>query len=334
MVSLLPEAQSQLRLVDNDGDVAVMMGDMPIKNVDQRMKWIEARYGDRFKQIKLEDALDRGFAKKLDEHVELLVIRSSSTDALMETEYQAGLPAIKKDIQAIRVAIYRLREAGFEHAVIATDHGFCINAAPDAGDTCSKPSGDWKKLHDRCLLGKGAGDTNNWVCAADHLGLKGEFEQIGGPKSLACYSAKNQYFHGGASLQEAVVPCLVVSLTEAKEEADNISYSIRYKQGANRVTTLLPVFELEAKAGDLFAQAEGCDVLLQAVSKDDKVVGEPKPGRAVNSATGTITLKLRTTVKVPVKMSPEFEGPFTLKLLEPATHALLAELELKTDYMV
>ncbi|MEL7499024.1 MAG: PglZ domain-containing protein [Planctomycetota bacterium] len=334
MTSLLPEAQTKLRLEQNGNDVAVFMGDTQIKTVDHRMKWIETRYGGRFKQIKLEEVLKPSFEKKLDDHVELLVIRSSSVDARMETEYQSGLPAIKKDMQAIRVAIYRLREAGFEYAVIATDHGFCINAVPDVGDTCQKPSGDWKTLHDRCLLGKGAGNTSNWVCLTEHLGLKTDYDQIGGPKSLACYTQNNQYFHGGASLQEAVVPCLLVTMKKAEEEQENITFSINYKNGATKVTTRLPVLELEARAGDLFSSAEDCDVLLQAISDEGKVVGEPKPGGAVNPATGTISLRLGTSAKVPLKMSAEFEGAFTLTLLDPATRAQLAELKLETDYMV
>lgn len=334
MTSLLPEAQSKLHLKKSGSDVAVMMGETQIKSVDQRMKWIENRYGQRFKQVKLEDVLRPSFVKKLKDHVELLVIRSSSVDARMETEYQSGLPAIKKDMQAIRVAIHRLREAGFEQAVIATDHGFCINAEPDAGDTCPQPSGDWKKLHDRCLLGTGAGNPSNWVCTTDHLGLKTDFDQIGGPKSFACYSANNQYFHGGASLQEAVVPCIIVRLKQTQDETENITYKIRYKRDAKKVTTRLPVFELSASAGDLFGHPEECDVLFQAVDSAGKVVGEPKPGGAVNAASGTVALELGTSLKVPLKMSPNFEGAFFVKLIDPSTLAQLAELELETDYMV
>ena len=203
----------------------------------------------------------------------------------------------------------------------------------DALDTCKQPSGDWKKLHDRCLLGKGAGNLSNWVCTTQHLGLKGDYEQVGGPKSFACYTANNQYFHGGASLQEAVVPCLVVRLKQPEAEEENISFSIAYKRGASKVTTRLPVFELLASAGDLFA-SESCDVLLQAVDAQGNVVGEPKPGGAVNPATGTIALDLGAVAKVPIKMSPTFEGSFVIKLLDPGTLAQLAEISLETDYMV
>ncbi len=336
MTSLLPEAQSKLNLKQDGKDVSVLMGDKPIKSVDQRMKWIESIYGERFRQVKLEDVVRPKFAEKLDENVELLIVRSSSVDARMETEYQSGLPSIKKDMQAIRVAIHRLRMAGFERVVIATDHGFCINAEPDAGDSCQKPSGDWRTLHDRCLLGKGAADTNNWVCTTDHLGLKTDYDQVGGPKSFACYTRNNQYFHGGASFQEAVVPCIIVNLAVADDAEENVTYSIRYKKDAKKITTQLPMFELIAKAGDLFEQSDVSDVLLQAVDKNGKVIGEPKPGGAVNPATGTVALPLGTAIKVAIKMPSydEFEGAFTVKMLDPGTLALLAELELKTDYMV
>ena len=152
MTSLLPNAQSKLNLKQDGKDVAVLMGEKPIKNVDQRMKWIESIYGERFQQVKLEEVVRPKFEKKLDENIELLVVRSSSVDARLETEYQSGLPSIKKDMQAIRVAIHRLRNAGFERVVVATDHGFCINAEPDVGDSCQKPSGDWKTLHDLSLI--------------------------------------------------------------------------------------------------------------------------------------------------------------------------------------
>ena len=339
MTSLLPEASVHLNLKQGSKGPDVAMGDQLIKNVGHRMKWIESRYGDRFCQKKLEDVVPKKFVKSFtsnSEHVELLVVRSSSVDARMETEYQSGLPAIKKDLRAIRAAIHRLRECGFEQVVIATDHGFCINPTPDAGDSCKPPSGDWKKLHDRCILGVGAEDTNNWVCSTEHLGLKGEYEQIGGPRSFACYTQNNQYFHGGASLQEAVVPCLIVGLRKPEEDAGNVAYSILYKRGAAKITTLIPVFEIVATAGDLFETSEGADVILQAVDSKGAVIGEPRAGGDVNPATGTIRLELggENALKIAMKMDSGFEGPFTVELVDPATLAQLAQLKLETDYLV
>lgn len=237
-------------------------------------------------------------------------------------------------MQNIRAAIHRLRESGFEQAVIVTDHGFCINAAPDIGDTCQQPPGEWTVLHDRCLLGKGSKDSHNWVCDTKDLGLASDYAQVGGPKSFACYSKNNQYFHGGASLQEAIVPVLLIELAQKNEKDTNVTYHIRYRKNSVNITTRIPVFELEAKAGDLFDHPESCEVLVQAIDKKGKVVGEPKPGSVVNAATGMVSLQIGAVVPVPVKMAEDFEGEFTLKIFDPATRAQLAELALQTDYMV
>ena len=298
------------------------------------MKWLSDRFGDRFSEVKLEAVIKPQFKESVGANVDLLVIRSSSLDARMETEYQSGLPAIKRDMQAIRVAMTRLREAGFQHAVIATDHGFCINAQPDAGDTCQQPSGTWKTLHSRCLLGSGAADTSNWVLPAEQCGLRAEFDQVGGPRSFACYTAGNGYFHGGASLQEAIVPCLSVALTESVDEEAKLNFKLSYKRGSTHVTTRLPVVELSVTTSDLFAPAT-CEVLLQALDKQGNVIGEPKPGGKVNPATGTVTLSVgQSPAKIPIRMSASFEGEFAVRMLDPSTLALLADLSLETDYMV
>ena len=332
MTSLLPDAESQMRVEKNGDDFQVMMGEMRIDHVDHRMKWIENLYGQRFKQIKLDDVKKAKFVEGLADHVELLVIRSSSIDSAMENALQPGLAHIKNDIQTLRVAMHRLREAGFDRAVIATDHGFCLNANPDSGDTCKQPSGTWKDLHHRCLLGDGAANSSNWVCESGHLGLKGDFPKIAGPKSFACYTANNQYFHGGASLQEAVVPCISVQLKQAETEDDNVVFSLRYKRGATKVTTKIPVLEVSVTGG-LFSETAP-DVILKAVTAKGEVVGEPKPGGVVNPATGTIALEMNQSAKVPVKMSNAFEGKFKIQLIDASTLAELQAIDLETDYMV
>ena len=76
------------------------------------------------------------------------------------------------------------------------------------------------------------------------------------------------------------------------------------------------------------------EVLLEAQGEKGNVVGEAKPGGVVNPATGTITLKQGNKVKVPLKMSMEFEGKFTIKILNPATMVTYDQLEMETDYMV
>ena len=83
---------------------------------------------------------------------------------------------------------------------------------------------------------------------------------------------------------------------------------------------------------------EATEILLEAHSgagKNLQVVGEARPGEHVNAATGTVTLEPGETIKVTLKMDPEFEGKFKVKAIDPVTNSTLGNvLELVTDYAV
>ena len=67
-------------------------------------------------------------------------------------------------------------------------------------------------MHERSLLGDGAADSHSFVMPAERAGIRGEFAQFAGPRTMAPYRAGVLYFHGGASLQEVVVPVITVRL--------------------------------------------------------------------------------------------------------------------------
>jgi hypothetical protein len=84
----------------------------------------------------------------------------------------------------------------------------------------------------------------------------------------------------------------------------------------------------------MFSVGQAFEVLLEAQDKKGNVVGEAKPGGAVNAATGTITLEPGNKAQVTLRMQMEFEGKFKVKALNPTTLAVYAQLELETDYAV
>ena len=90
---------------------------------------------------------------------------------------------------------------------------------------------------------------------AEKLGIRGDFNKVAVPRSMAPYKAGYLYFHGGASLPEAIVPVLVVKLQPIQHFREaKVSVEIFYKNGAKKVTTRLPVIEAEFHSDDLFAQ--------------------------------------------------------------------------------
>ena len=333
MASLLPAAGTRLNLVQKEGRVVPMMGDVPVANVHQRMELLRRKYGDRFAESNLNEFVRS--KKDLPETVQLLVLRSVEIDSHLENNPETTLGLIHNTLKRIRVAVHKLKDSGFDDIVIATDHGFFLNAQAEAGDVCTKPAGDWINVHERTLLGDGIPDNHSYVLGAEKLGIRGDFKQIAGPRSMAPYRAGMLYFHGGASLQEAVVPVLIGRLQAAEKKPETFfNVILAYKNGATRITTRLPVVDLRLDTTSIFAQAEDFEVLLEAHAGKDKVVGEAKAGGVVNAATGAITLKPGEPLQVTLVMQPGFEGKFTLKALNPRTFTMYSSLKLETDYIV
>jgi hypothetical protein len=164
MASLLPGAGSGLQLArEGDGFVPVLDG-VRLVQVGQRMEMLRARFGDRFAEM----PLGRFIAprEKVPETVDLLVLRSNEIDSHLENNPETTLSLIHQTLKAIRFAIHKLKNLGFADVMIATDHGFFLNAYAEAGDLCAKPPGSWVAVHDRSLLGAGAADANNFAIAA------------------------------------------------------------------------------------------------------------------------------------------------------------------------
>lgn len=333
MASLLPGAGACLSLARKEDKLVPMMGDIAVSHVNQRMELLRRQYGDRFAEKRLNEFVRS--KKPLPDTVDLLVLRSVDIDDHLETNPETTLGLIHDTLKRIRVAIHKLRKMGFNDVVIATDHGFFLNAQAEAGDVCSKPPGHWINVHDRTLLGDGAADSHNFVVSAEKLGIRGDFKQVAGPRSMAPYSSGVLYFHGGASLQEAVVPVLVGKLeTDGQPAIQKAKVLLSYKNGAKRITTRLPVLDVLLESTDIFSQGEDFEILLEAHDKKGNVVGEAKPGGPVNAATGTVTLKPWQQLQVTLRMQMDYEGKFTVKALNPTTLTAFDTLELETDYAV
>ncbi len=334
MASLLPDAHNSLTLDIEQGKLVPKIGDVVVSNVTQRMGYLKKQFGDRFAEMTLRDFITQK-NPRVDPTVDLLILRSTEIDSQLESNPEDTLSLIPKTLKQIRVALTKLAKLGFQEAIIVSDHGFFLNAQAEAGDVC-KPQGNWLyTAHDRMLLGNGTGDAHNLVLSVDKLGIRSNAAQVALPKTMAPYRAGHLYFHGGASLAEAIVPVLVVRLdSEPVERLEQFQVELSYKRGSKRITTRLPRIELSLLAGNLFSQASACELLLEAQEAQGEVVGEPRPSEDVNPATRTITLFPGETKQIVLRMDALFEGKFTVKALDPNTLRTYASLNLETDYTV
>ena len=334
MASLLPAARTDLVFTVKDDYIIPMLADKPVENVSQRMETFRSRYGDRFYELPLNSFIRN--KTKISENVDLLVIRSTEIDSLLENNPETTLGLILSTLKQIRVALDRLKTLGFKEAIIVADHGFFLNVHAEAGDVCMKPEGTWYvNEHNRMLLGEGAGTVHSVVIPAEKLGIKGVSLQASFPRSMAPFKAGQLYLHGGVSLPEIIVPVLVVRL-DAKENKrqSEVVVQLSYKNGAKHITTRRPVIDVLLPLGDLFAQEKEIEILLEAQDSKGNVVGEALTGGIVNPATRTITLMPGQKQQVILKMDASFEGKFTVKALNPTNLVGYCSLNLETEYAV
>jgi len=182
------------------------------------------------------------------------------------------------------------------------------------------------------MLGTGSADSHSLVTSAEKVGIRGDFSQAAIPRSMAPYRSGHLYFHGGASLAEAVVPVLVARLdTATHTELRKVVVELNYKNGAKRITTRLPVIEVILAADDMFSQDLTVEIFLEAQDSKGNVVGESRPGGDVNPATRTVTLIAGQRKQIALKMDEEFRGKFAVKALNRRPCAY-CNLPLETDY--
>lgn len=333
MASLLPGAAADLSLCKNGDSLTPKLGGTAVGTVAQRMGILRSRLGDRFAEMRLEEFVRKNC--NIAPTVDLLVLRSVEIDDFLETNPENTLKLIPDTISRIRATLHKLRDKGFHEAIIATDHGFFLNAQAEAGDVCAKPTGTWAVGGYRSMLGQGGSDSNSVTLPCDKVGIRGDYANFTTPRSMAPYRSGLLYFHGGASLPEAVVPVLVVKLENSSQpDVRQFSVELSYKNGAKRITTLRPVVEVIPQAEGLFSLDTDFEIMLEAQDAKGNVVGEAKPGGAVNPATRTITLKPGKRESITLCMLENFEGKFTIKALDSTTLKSFCDLKLETDYTV
>ena len=334
MASLLPGADTLLVLEKGEGGLLPKLDGKPVATVPQRMEAFRSRYGQRFAEMRLEDFV-RNKGPKIDPETDLLVLRSVEIDSHFENHPETAPAEVTNALKRIRMAVNRLVEHGFHEVVIVTDHGFYMNAHAGAGDVATKPQGDWMIVHDRCALGDGSADDHHLMMETERLGIRSNAMRLAAPLTMAPYRTGLQYFHGGLSLQECVVPVIRMQLrSQEQPSVKRPSISISYKQGAIRIATRVPVIDVAVEAADMFSAEGSYEILLEAQDKKGNVVGEARATGPVNPATGTLSLQPGEAVKVNLKMQMEFEGKFKVKALDPRTQTVYSQIDLETDYAV
>jgi uncharacterized protein (TIGR02687 family) len=180
-------------------------------------------------------------ARKLVRDHHIIYIFHNRIDAMGDKRDTEGrvFEAVEETLDELVVLIKKLASANASSILITADHGFLYqdkDLAP--GDYIEeKPGGKIVKIDRRFILGRGLKPMpgfRHWT--STQVGLAGDMEMLI-PKSiqrLRVRGSGSRYVHGGAALQEIVIPLITV---HKKREDDVELVDVEILQGRTQTIT-------------------------------------------------------------------------------------------------
>jgi len=218
MAALLPHSTLELAA---DGNGTVLADGANTVGLQAREKRLAAgRVGDRAKTISAEDIMgmrtDEG--KDLFRDHDIVYVYHNRIDAIGDkraTEDQT-FDAVEDALEDLLKLVRKLTSANFSNILITADHGFLYQHKPldEATFALADPDGDEILMRNRrFVIGKGLRETTGMKkYAATDLGLDGALDVLipNSLNRLRVKGAGSRFVHGGATLQEIVVPVIRV----------------------------------------------------------------------------------------------------------------------------
>lgn len=223
MAALLPNQDLSL-----SGDSAVSSFGEPTQGTANRQKVLgKGRAGDQAKAMKAEDFMnikaDEG--KALFRDHDILYLYHNRIDIVgdkLATEDRVT-EAAENAIEDLTKLVRKLTTANFSNILITADHGFLYQHRPlDETDfSVADPTGSEILFKNRrFVIGRGLNETAGMKkFSSAKLGLSGDLDVLipNSINRMRVKGAGSRFVHGGASLQEIVVPVLKVG---KRREAD------------------------------------------------------------------------------------------------------------------
>ena len=242
MAALLPN--KELAIVD-DHSSAVLLDGQSSQGTANRQRLLEQALGRRARACKADELMgmnkdDRRALARDHDVIYVYHNRIDATGDKRESEERV-FEAVEDTLQELLLLIRKLAGDNYiSNLLVTADHGFIYqHQAIDESDFSGvDAAGDQVLVRNRrFVLGKGlVGSPGLHKFTPEQLGLTGEVE-VQLPKSINRLRLKgsgSRFVHGGASLQEAVIP--VISINK-KRQSDVSAVEVDILSGASQVIT-------------------------------------------------------------------------------------------------
>jgi hypothetical protein len=256
MAALLPGAAASFSVVEKNGKLGALIDGSFLPDLPARQKYLQARIPGAV-DLTLNDVLAwKNQTKKKLEDAKVVLVRSTEIDAAGEnTENRYARSIMGGVVDDVARCLQKLASIGIENAVITADHGHLFFASErEESMRIGNPGGSGVDLHRRCWIGRGGATPPGSVrIQGAKLGYATDLDIVV-PASISVFKAGGDlaYHHGGASLQELVIPLLTVRMKPSPaRDAEKNAVVVTF--GSEAVTNRIFTVELALGSG-LFAE--------------------------------------------------------------------------------
>ncbi len=291
MAAVTPGADERFDVeLDPESRLEVQVQGRAVRSAPDRIKRFEKTHGKVADMLldELVNDLNIEELKKQVKEAALVVVRSTEIDAVGENDQlAASWGTFDNTLDLLHTAVARLLLAGVKRVVLTADHGFLAVSQVGEDRRIDRPLTGKGELHRRAWIGIGgtATDSTVKVPLAD-FGIGGGLDIIT-PRGLGVFLAGGglQFFHGGLSPQELVVPVITVVADEPAEEPE---YQIDLSVAGGRITTGILAVTVQMSGDiDLWTQQSCVRVVL---SQEGKRIARVVGGDGFDRSTDTINV--------------------------------------------
>ncbi|BCS97424.1 hypothetical protein DSLASN_30560 [Desulfoluna limicola] len=241
MAALLPNKRLELQ---HDAHASVRVDGESASGTEGRSRILDAALPGKATAIQASDFLtmSRDQSRELVKQHQLIYLYQNHIDFVGDKRdsEERLIEAVQETLEELVVVVKKLANANASNILITADHGFLFQQGELEESDLSQAEPDGQSIFHRdrrFVSGKGLKPQAGLLSrTAEELGLSGEIE-LQFAKSVSRLKRKGsgmRFVHGGASLQEVVVPVLHVS---KKRTSDVSVVEVDILQGASQVIT-------------------------------------------------------------------------------------------------
>lgn len=246
MASLLPHKKLSI----GDKNDMVFIDDKSSSGTANRDKILKS-YDENAMAISYENFLNykREEGRELVKNASVVYIYHDEIDKMGEKNEIKTFDAVDSTFESIIKIIKQISNFNGSNVFVTSDHGFLYtNQATQDSEFCKVDIEGAIKSNRRFVIGK---NLESGTCVSKYngadLGIDGENEFLI-PKSInkiRVQGGGNRFVHGGASLQELVIPLIEINIGKGKEEIRQVNVDIMPLRNISTNTVNISFYQSE-----------------------------------------------------------------------------------------